>query len=141
MRHAVDEHVGKRLRQLRTSRGLSQSVVADALGLTFQQVQKYERGVNRISASKLYDAAMLLGVTIESFFEGLPTSEGKSADSDIIAQVATDSDFARLVRLFHAAPRPARQQILALMEVLATERPAANPAEAERPKVAARERA
>lgn len=124
MGHAVDEHVGKRLKQLRTSRGLSQSVVAEALGLTFQQVQKYERGTNRISASKLYDAAMLLGVTIESFYEGLPMSEGRSADADVIAQVATDADVSRLVRLFQSSPPRARRQILALIEVLANEKPA-----------------
>jgi transcriptional regulator with XRE-family HTH domain len=121
MGHVVDEHVGKRLRQLRLLQGMSQSVVAEALGLTFQQVQKYERGTNRISASKLYDAAMLLGVSIASFYEGLPLSKEKSADADIIAQVATDGDIARLVRLFQSTSPAARHQILALVEVLANE--------------------
>jgi len=119
MSHAVDEHVGKRLRQLRKAQGLSQTAVADALGLTFQQVQKYERGANRVSASKLYEAANLLNVTIAAFYEGLPLSAGKTPDADILADVATDPEVARLVRLFRATPKAARVQILALIEVLA----------------------
>ncbi len=122
MIHPVDEHVGKRLRHLRKLRGLSQSAVAEALGLTFQQVQKYERGANRISASKLYDAAKLLGVAIETFYEGLTVSGEKMPDADILASVATDPDVARLVRLFQSAPKSARQQILSLIEVLAKEK-------------------
>ncbi len=68
----VDLHVGMRIRARRKSLGLSQDKLAMALGLTFQQVQKYERGANRISASKLYEAARILGVPIPFFFEGLP---------------------------------------------------------------------
>jgi transcriptional regulator with XRE-family HTH domain len=69
--HPVDRHVGARFRQLRIERGLSQGAVAERVGLTFQQVQKYERGANRISASKLYEIAGVLGVPIAAFFEGL----------------------------------------------------------------------
>jgi transcriptional regulator with XRE-family HTH domain len=67
----VDVHVGARLRLRRKLMEISQSALADALGLTFQQVQKYERGSNRISASKLYAAAQRLQVPVEWFFEGL----------------------------------------------------------------------
>lgn len=56
--------------------GLSQTQVADALGITFQQIQKYERGANRISASKLYDAAKLLQAPVSYFFEGLENTDG-----------------------------------------------------------------
>jgi len=67
----VDVHVGRRVRLRRKELGVSQGWLADRLGLTFQQVQKYERGTNRISASKLYEIATLLEVSITYFFEGL----------------------------------------------------------------------
>lgn len=69
--HPVDIHVGLRLRLRRKEKGMSQADLADALDLTFQQVQKYERGANRISASKLYEAAQAVKVPIEYFFRGL----------------------------------------------------------------------
>jgi transcriptional regulator with XRE-family HTH domain len=67
----VDAHVGQRLRARRTLLGWSQERLGDAVGLTFQQVQKYERGTNRISASRLWDMAQALDVDIAYFFEGL----------------------------------------------------------------------
>ena len=68
----VDVHVGDRIRRRRRALGLSQDRLADQLGLTFQQVQKYERGANRVSASKLYQIARALQASIPYFFEGLP---------------------------------------------------------------------
>lgn len=68
----VDRHVGQRIRARRKMIGLSQSNLAEALNLTFQQIQKYERGANRVSASKLYETARCLGVPVSYFFEGLP---------------------------------------------------------------------
>lgn len=67
----IDLHVGRRVRLRRKQRGLSQVRLAEALGLTFQQVQKYERGTNRISASKLYGIAFELRVPVGYFYEGL----------------------------------------------------------------------
>ena len=67
--HPVDVHVGKRLRLKRTILGLSQEVIGEAIGVTSQQVQKYERGVNRLSASRMYDFAKQLGVEISYFFD------------------------------------------------------------------------
>ena len=67
--HPVDRLVGQRVRLLRVSRGMSQSTLAAALDLTFQQVQKYEKGTNRISASKLYEIAKVLNVSLASLFE------------------------------------------------------------------------
>ena len=80
----VDVHVGTRIRMRRKVLGMSQEKLAERLGLTFQQVQKYERGANRVSASKLYQAARALQTPISYFFEGLaePDSEsGAKADS------------------------------------------------------------
>ena len=68
----VDVHVGERIRRRRRALGISQDKLADSLGLTFQQVQKYERGANRVSASKLYQIARALQASIPYFFDGLP---------------------------------------------------------------------
>jgi transcriptional regulator with XRE-family HTH domain len=67
----VDIHVGKRLRQRRTMLGLSQEALAKAVGITFQQVQKYEKGANAMSASRLYEFACFMRVPVAHFFEGL----------------------------------------------------------------------
>jgi transcriptional regulator with XRE-family HTH domain len=68
----IDIHVGARVRQRRTLLGMTQTKLGDALGLTFQQVQKYESGTNRVSASRLYDLSRVLDVSIEHFFEDMP---------------------------------------------------------------------
>ena len=70
--NSVDVHVGDRIRRRRRALGVSQDRLAEQLNLTFQQVQKYERGANRVSASKLYQIAAALQATITYFFEGLP---------------------------------------------------------------------
>lgn len=71
MTHPVDEHVGKKLKNLRGLRGLTQTDVAKSLGISFQQVQKYELGRNRISASKLFEVSRILNVPPAYFFDGL----------------------------------------------------------------------
>ena len=72
--HPVDLHVGGRLKQIRGLRGLSQTNLADSVGLTFQQIQKYENGANRISASRLWEFAERLNVPISFFYDGLDDS-------------------------------------------------------------------
>lgn len=69
---AIDTHVGARIRLRRTLMGMSQERLGEALGLTFQQIQKYERGVNRVGASRLYDLARVLDVPISFFFDDMP---------------------------------------------------------------------
>lgn len=73
--HPVDVHVGKRLRQKRTIMGMSQEALGKAIGVTFQQIQKYERGINRMGASRLYHFAKLLSVPVSYFFEGYGDSD------------------------------------------------------------------
>ena len=75
----IDVHVGSRVRLRRTLLGMSQEKLGEALGLTFQQVQKYERGVNRIGASRLFDLARVLDVPISFFFDDLPPEMGGMA--------------------------------------------------------------
>jgi transcriptional regulator with XRE-family HTH domain len=78
---AIDIHVGTRLRQRRTLLGMSQEKLGEALGLTFQQVQKYERGANRIGAGRLHQIADVLGVTVAFFFEDMPPRRSVAAGS------------------------------------------------------------
>lgn len=78
--HPVDAYVGARVRLRRTYLGLSQERLANSLGLTFQQIQKYERGVNRISASKLFELAVLLDVPVGFFFEGAEDALDRAPD-------------------------------------------------------------
>lgn len=77
--HPVDRHVGQRVAELRLQRGFNQSDLGRALGLTFQQVQKYEKGTNRVSSSKLWDMAKFLRVDVGHFFEGLDAGAGMNA--------------------------------------------------------------
>lgn len=72
--HPIDRHVGARVRQRRMFIGMSQEQLGERLGLTFQQIQKYEKGTNRISASRLWEMSKILDVPIEFFFEGTNTT-------------------------------------------------------------------
>ena len=77
---SVDVHIGGRIRARRKALGVSQERLATSLGIAFQQLQKYEHGANRVSASKLYDVARALDVPIAYFFEGLAVAEHISPD-------------------------------------------------------------
>ena len=101
--HAVDKHVGELVRVRRVALGLSQSDLAKALGLTFQQVQKYEKGTNRISASKLFDTATFLKVPISFFFEGLPEAGTEGAvETGIIHTILCDREGLDFLRAYAA---------------------------------------
>ncbi|MQX37856.1 helix-turn-helix domain-containing protein [Roseospira navarrensis] len=78
----VDRYVGQRIRERRVMLGLSQQQMAEMIGVTYQQAHKYERGINRISAGRLFEIAQVLGVTVSFFFDGLegdvePTGQGR----------------------------------------------------------------
>ena len=77
--HPVDVHVGARLRVRRTLLGMSQTTLGEAIGVTFQQAQKYENGANRISASRLFALSRVLEVPVEYFFEGMPAAVAASS--------------------------------------------------------------
>ena len=79
----IDVHVGDRLRARRTLLGLSQMAVAEALGLSFQQLQKYERGANRISASRLYDLSQIIEVDMGYFFDEMDETTQKASPARI----------------------------------------------------------
>ncbi len=75
----VDVHVGARVRMRRSLLGMTQTTLGEAIGLTFQQMQKYEKGTNRISSSRLYDLARTLDVPVESLFDDMPTAVAVSS--------------------------------------------------------------
>ncbi len=107
----VDRHVGARVRMRRMLIGMSQEKLGEALGITFQQVQKYEKGTNRISASRLQHIAGVLGVTIEHLYEG-NVGEGsaargfaESAPAPYEADVLT-GDAVKLLHAFHKISDP-----------------------------------
>jgi len=90
----VDIHVGSRVRLRRTLLGLSQEKLGEAVGLTFQQIQKYERGANRIGASRMYDLAHVLDVPVAFFFEDMPEGvkqrDAVPADGGDVAQIVVE---------------------------------------------------
>ena len=77
----IDAHVGSRVRLRRMLLGMSQEKLGEQLGLTFQQVQKYEKGVNRIGASRLFDLAQILGVPVQFFYEEAPASQASHSEA------------------------------------------------------------
>jgi transcriptional regulator with XRE-family HTH domain len=97
----VDVYVGARIRSKRMLDGMSQEKLGDSIGLTFQQVQKYEKGSNRVGASRLLDIADALGVTPGWFFEGMPgAGKRKSPVEDAMMSFMTDPYAVRIVTAF-----------------------------------------
>lgn len=99
--HPVDVHVGKRIRKVRWLKNITQSDLAGAVGIKFQQIQKYETGANRVSASRLWDIANVLNVDVAYFFEGL-TSNGSAGGADL--GVDPDPKDLRLIGKIKAMP-------------------------------------
>jgi transcriptional regulator with XRE-family HTH domain len=115
MKHPVDVHVGKRIRHRRWMIGTTQQQLADKVGIKFQQIQKYETGMNRVSASRLWDIAAALDVTIDFFFEGLGDAEGaRDAASDFLS----DREALELLRSYYAIPENQRRRLFDLARVL-----------------------
>jgi transcriptional regulator with XRE-family HTH domain len=92
---AVDKLVGRNIRILRLAKGLSQTELADALGITFQQVQKYEKGTNRVGSGRLLKISAILGVKITDFFEGTDRSHD-TAQRSVFDQLAQPESLSRL---------------------------------------------
>ena len=126
----IDTHVGSRVRLRRMLLGISQEKLGERLGLTFQQVQKYEKGVNRIGASRLFDLSTVLGVPISFFYEDAPAGEARvqpipgfaespAADSNILEFLSTREGL-ELNKAFARIQDPkSRRAILDLVRSLA----------------------
>ena len=120
MPHPVDVHVGKRIRHRRWLVGMTQPQLAERVGIKFQQIQKYETGANRVSASRLWDIADALDVDISFFFEGLETesSERDDAPEGVPADLLGDKEALDLVRSYYAIPENQRRRLFDLARVL-----------------------
>lgn len=113
---AIDQHVGERIRERRTMLGFTQEQLADALQISYQQIQKYETGANRVSAGRLYQIAKRLDVDVSTFFEGA----GRFEPADANGSNGSNRTIIDLVRHFQTIEDPAvRQQIVSLVKTLA----------------------
>ncbi|MGI9367831.1 MAG: helix-turn-helix domain-containing protein [Ruegeria sp.] len=119
MTHPVDVHVGKRVRHRRWLIGMTQQQLAEQVGIKFQQIQKYETGANRISASRLWDIAEALEVPVSFFFEGLEEAGKESSDKKSVpADLMGDKEALDLVRSYYAIPENQRRRLFELARVL-----------------------
>jgi transcriptional regulator with XRE-family HTH domain len=123
--NATDKHVGARVRMRRLMLGMSQTKLGEAVGLTFQQIHKYEKGTNRIGGSRLQQFAHILHVPVPFFFEGLPqvsesSGEGAAPSAAYVDDFLASSEGLSLTRSFMAIDNPKlRRCIVDLVEQLA----------------------
>ena len=121
----IDKHVGSRVRMRRMMLSMSQEKLGDALGLTFQQVQKYEKGTNRIGASRLQQISQILQVSVSFFFEGAPVSGSEEGSKDApspayISDFLATSEGLSLTKAFTRIKEPRiRRRIVDLVEEIA----------------------
>ena len=114
--HPIDVHVGSRVRRSRTLLGMNQTQLGEKLGITYQQIQKYETGFNRISASRLYQMTRILDVPVSFFFDGL--DEGASAWSP--DNILLKRETLEFVRAYYRIGNPAaRKGLFKLTEAMA----------------------
>jgi transcriptional regulator with XRE-family HTH domain len=124
----IDKHVGSRVRMRRMMISMSQEKLGEQLGITFQQIQKYEKGTNRIGASRLQQIANVLGVPVAFFFEGAPTQQGttglfrESPSPAYVSDFLATSDGLALVKSFMRVKDPkVRRRIVDLVEAISSE--------------------
>ncbi len=124
MKHPVDVHVGKRIRHRRWMVGMTQQQLGEVVGIKFQQIQKYETGMNRVSASRLWDIAAALDVSISFFFEGLDedvVSVEQIMENNQRGDLLADKEALELVRSYYAIPEQQRRRLFDLARVLSAE--------------------
>lgn len=130
MKHHVDVHVGQRIRRRRWMVGMTQQQLGEAVGIKFQQIQKYETGMNRVSASRLYEISKALDVPVAFFFEAVdqPANENDTAESVAeataenseapAADLFTDKEALELVRCYFRLPEEPRKRLFELTRSL-----------------------
>jgi len=123
MTDAVDQHVGTRLRRRRRLLGLTQQQLAECVGVRFQQIQKYECGANRVSASRLYELSNALNVPVNYFYEGLEGEPSNDYESE--ADLLSRSETRELLRAYYKLSETPRRRLLDLAKSLQTSADAA----------------
>lgn len=122
----IDVHVGNRIRMRRQLIGMSQEKLGELLGITFQQVQKYERGANRISASRLYLTAKILGVPVQFFYDDLPGVEShgglsEAREEDSVLSALMNAEGVSLARAFRDADSAGKRKLITTIARLIAE--------------------
>ena len=120
MPHKVDVHVGQKIRQRRWLTGMTQQRLAELVGIKFQQIQKYETGANRVSASRLWDIADALDVNVSFFFDGIKTEEevAQAHAETVPADLLGDKEAMDLIRSYYSIPEDQRRRLFELARVL-----------------------
>ncbi|WP_293440854.1 helix-turn-helix transcriptional regulator [Planktotalea sp.] len=121
MAHPVDVHFGKRIRHRRWLVGVTQQQLAETVGIKFQQIQRYETGANRVSASRLWDIAESLEVDVSFFFSGLQNEDAAIGDAEagaVPSDILNDKEALDLVRSYYAIPEEQRRRLFDLARVL-----------------------
>lgn len=130
MKHHVDVHVGQRIRRRRWMVGMTQQQLGESVGIKFQQIQKYETGMNRVSASRLYEISKALDVPVAFFFEAVdePANDGEVLDTAApataenaeapAANLFTDKEALELVRCYFRLPEEPRKRLFELTRSL-----------------------
>lgn len=119
MKNPIDLHVGQRLRHRRWMLGLTQQELAQSVGIKFQQIQKYESGINRMSASRLWDVANALGVTVDYFFDGLGhAANNNGAGHGPKPDVLEDKETLDLIRAYYTLDEQPRRCLLDLARAI-----------------------
>jgi transcriptional regulator with XRE-family HTH domain len=118
MTNDIDLHVGKRLRRRRRLLGLTQQQLAESVGIRFQQIQKYECGANRVSASRLFELAEALDVPVQYFYEGLSRRDETPAEDVLAADILSQKETVDLIRAYYRLGERPRKRLLELAKSL-----------------------
>ena len=121
MKNPVDLHIGQRVRHRRWLLGMTQQQLAQSVGIRFQQIQKYESGANRVSASRLWDLAQALDIPVSFFFEGLLNGNGKheaNGEGNVEAGVLQNKETMDLIRAYYGLDEGPRRRLLDLAKAL-----------------------
>ncbi|MFM1977275.1 MAG: hypothetical protein RL145_2121 [Pseudomonadota bacterium] len=122
MANSIDLHVGRRLRRRRRLMGMTQQQLADSVGIRFQQIQKYECGANRITASRLFELAGALSIAVQYFYDGLTTltaaNEPPANDDEIGPEVLRQKETLELIRAYYRLGERPRRRLLDLAKAL-----------------------
>ncbi len=118
MSHQIDLHLGRRLRRRRRLLGYTQHQLASAVGIRFQQVQKYECGANRMSAARLWELARVLDVPIHYFYDGLPASPAIAETAGALGELMGRKETLDLIQAYHRLDDRPRRKLLDLAKSL-----------------------